>query len=163
MQTAQSIAHTHHPDATVTLTYDERFLRRKVLTTDAGERFLVDLAQTTSVGSHDAFVLEDRRTVAIIPAEEPLYAVTGEDLVRLAWHIGNRHTPAQLAEGAMFIQRDHVMKDMLSRLGATVRDVVAPFTPEGGAYGHGRTQKHDHSHPHAEDHRQGEQSHAPDH
>lgn len=163
MPTANTIAHTHHPDARVVLTYDERFLRRKVLTTEDGERFLVDLAQTTSVGANDAFVLDDGRQVGIVPAEEALYEVTGDDLVRLAWHIGNRHTPAQLAPAAIFIQRDHVMRDMLSRLGATVREIVAPFTPEGGAYGHGRTHGHDHSHSHGpegHDDAHGDHSHA---
>lgn len=160
---AQSVQHIHHPDVQVVLTYDERFLRRKVLTSEGGERFLVDLAQTTSVGVHDAFVLDDGRTVGVVPAEEALYEVTGEDMVRLAWHIGNRHTPAQLAPAAIFIQRDHVMRDMLTRLGATVREVVAPFTPEGGAYGHGRTHGHDHSHSHGpegHDHDHGDHSHA---
>ncbi len=160
---ARAVKHLHHPDARVVLTYDERFLRRRVLTTETGERFLVDLAQTTSVGVHDAFVLEDGRSVAVVPAEEDLYEVTGDDMVRLAWHIGNRHTPAQLASAAIFIQRDHVMRDMLTRLGASVREVVAPFTPEGGAYGHGRTHGHDHSHTHGpevHDHDHGDHGHA---
>lgn len=148
LPTANRVAHEHHPDLRVTLDYDARFLRRKVLTCESGERFLVDLPQTTSVNAGDAFVLDDGRRVGIIPAEEPLYEVTGEDMVRLAWHIGNRHTPAQLAGSSIFIQRDHVMADMLTRLGANLREVVAPFTPEGGAYGHGRTHGHDHSHEH---------------
>ena len=145
---AQTTVHEHHPDLTVVLTYDERFLRRKVLIAASGERFLVDLAQTTSVNAGDAFVLEDGRTVGVAPAEEALLEVTGPDLVRLAWHIGNRHTPAQIAPGRILIQRDHVMADMLARLGATTREVVEPFTPEGGAYGQGRTHGHDHSHSH---------------
>lgn len=145
---ATKTAHIHHPDTFVTLTYDERFLRRKVLVTDGGERFLVDLAQTTSMGAGDAFVLEDGRSVGVLAAPESLLEVTGDDLVRLAWHIGNRHTPAQIAERSIFIQNDHVLADMLTRLGANIREVTAPFSPEGGAYGHGRTHGHDHSHSH---------------
>lgn len=160
--TAHSTIHAHQGDLSVTLTYDERFLRRKVLVAETGERFLVDLAQTTSVNTDDAFVLSDGRKVLVRAAREPLLAVTGEDMVRLAWHIGNRHTPCQIEAGRLLIQRDHVMADMLSRLGARVTEVNEPFTPEGGAYGHGRTHGHDHSHEHtpANSHSQKEHSHA---
>jgi urease accessory protein len=144
LPTAHTITHAHHGDATVTLTYDDRFLRRKTLVTDAGERFLVDLEHTTSLGPDDAFVLDDGRRVLVRAAPEVLIEVTG-DLTRLAWHIGNRHTPAQIEPGRILIQADHVMADMLAKLGATTRQVTEPFTPEGGAYGHGRTHGHDHS------------------
>lgn len=147
LPTSHKTIHAHSGDATVTLTYDERFLRRKTLTTDSGERFLVDLAQTTSVGAQDAFVLNDGRKVLVQPAAEPLMEVTG-DLPRLAWHIGNRHTPAQIETARILIQSDHVLADMLAKLGARTRAVTEPFTPEGGAYGHGRTHGHDHSHQH---------------
>ena len=63
MIAARRTVHTHDPDDTVTLGYDDRFLRRKVLTSDRGERFLVDLAATTSLSVGDAFVLEDGRKV----------------------------------------------------------------------------------------------------
>lgn len=132
----------------VVLTYDERFLRRKVLTTVENERFLVDLPKTTSVDKGDAFALGDGRLIEVVAAEEALVEVTGDDLTRLAWHIGNRHTPAQIEPDRILIQHDHVMADMLSRLGASVRPVTEPFTPEGGAYGHGRTHGHDHTHQH---------------
>jgi urease accessory protein len=69
-------------------------------------------------------------------------------LHRIAWHIGNRHTPCQIEADRLLIQRDHVIADMLRLIGAQVREVVEPFTPEGGAYGHGRTHGHDHSHAH---------------
>ncbi len=140
----QSITHDHHPDDSVTLTYDDRFLRRKVLTTDAGERFLVDLEKTSSLNSGDAFVLSDGRKIGVRAAPENLLEVTGANLLRLAWHIGNRHTPCQIEEGRLLIQRDHVIRDMLQKLGAEVREVTEPFTPEGGAYGHGRTHGHAH-------------------
>ena len=133
----------------VTLTFDERFLRRKVLQTVQGRRFLVDLAQTTSLEHGDAFDLPDGTRIAVIAAEEPLLAVTAPDLTRVAWHVGNRHTPCQIEAGRLLIQRDHVLRDMLHVLGAEVTEVSEPFTPEGGAYGHGRTMGHDHSHSHA--------------
>ena len=129
---------------TVTLTYEARFLRRKVLVTDGGARFLVDLPQTTSLNQGDAFALTDGRLIEVIAAPEDLLEITGEDLTRLAWHIGNRHMPCQIEPGRLLIQRDHVIRDMLERLGASLRDVQEPFTPEGGAYGHGRTHSHAH-------------------
>jgi len=128
----------------VTLSYDDRFLRRKMLTTMRAEQFLVDLGHTTSLDHGDAFALEDGRLIEVVAAKEDLLEVTGDDLPRLAWHIGNRHTPCQIEEDRLLIQRDHVIRDMLDKVGATVREVVEPFTPEGGAYGHGRTHGHSH-------------------
>lgn len=128
---------------TCVLSYDERFLRRQVIQTAGQQSLLVDLAQTTSLDQGDAFALEDGRTVEIIAAEEKLLQVTG-DLVQLAWHIGNRHTPCQIEKDRLVIQDDPVIGHMLEHLGATVTQVVEPFTPEGGAYGHGRTHSHAH-------------------
>jgi len=134
-----------HADACdqVTLAYDGRFFRRKVLTTAQGARVLVDLEHTTSLNHGDALELEDGRLIEVRAAKEDLMQVTG-NLTRLAWHIGNRHMPCQVEADRLLIQRDHVIRDMLQRLGATLRDVSEPFTPEGGAYGHGRTHAHAH-------------------
>jgi len=125
------------------LTYDARFLRRKVLTTADGRSVLVDLAHTTSLNHGDALEIEDGRFVEIIAATEPLLEVRGT-LVQLAWHIGNRHTPCQIEDDRLLIQNDSVIGHMLEHLGARVAVVNEPFTPEGGAYGHGRTHSHDH-------------------
>lgn len=133
---------------TVVLDHESRFLRRKRLETTAGEAFLVDLHQTASLSQGDAFVLEDGRLIAVQAAEEPLLEIRGDGLARLAWHIGNRHTPCQIAPDHLLIRRDPVLEDMLRRLGATVRHVVAAFCPEGGAYGHGRTMGHSQGHSH---------------
>jgi urease accessory protein len=131
---------------TVILDHETRFLRRKRLETTAGEAFLVDLQQTANLSQGDALVLEDGRLIAVQAAEEPLLEVRGDGLARLAWHIGNRHTPCQIEADHLLIRADPVLEDMLRRLGATVRHVVAAFRPEGGAYGHGRTMGHSHSH-----------------
>ena len=149
-QTIKRHAHANAPWGQCVLTYDDRFLRRKVLTTQDGTDFLVDLEHTTSVNHGDAFVLGDGQLVEILAADEPLLKITG-DLVPLAWHIGNRHTPCQIETDHLLIQTNHVMIDMLEKLGANVTEVTAPFTPEGGAYGHGRTHGHDHSHQHGPD------------
>ena len=125
------------------LSYEDRFLRRKVLTTVHDDTFLVDLPQTTDLQERDALELADGRLIEIIAADERLLEVRG-DLPRLAWHIGNRHAPAQIESHRLLIQDNHVMRDMLGHLGATLRPVMEPFTPEGGAYGHGRTHGHAH-------------------
>lgn len=145
MQRATSITHNHtRLRDTITLSYEDRFLRRKLLTSDQGLEFLVDLPETISLNSNDAFQLEGGRLVAVLPADETLIEVSGKGLIRLAWHIGNRHTPCQIEDDRLLILRDHVMADMLEKLGAITREVVEPFTPQGGAYGFGRTHGHTH-------------------
>ncbi|MGA9251029.1 MAG: urease accessory protein UreE [Roseobacter sp.] len=149
MQTAQEIiTQSDTSDDQVSLDYDARFMRRKVLTTRAGAQILVDLPRTTSLAHGDALRTTTGVLVQIVAAPEPLLQITGDDLSRIAWHIGNRHTPCQIEKGRLLIQHDHVMADMLARIGAQVAEVHEPFTPEGGAYGHGRTHGHDHSHTH---------------
>lgn len=128
----------------VSLTYHERMIRRKRLTSAHDESFIVDLAETVSLDHGDGFVLTDGRLIEVIAAPEALMRVTG-DLPRLAWHIGNRHAPCQIGPDALIIQADKVLRGMLAGLGATVTDITAPFTPDGGAYGHGRTLGHGHA------------------
>lgn len=130
----------------VTLDYDARFLRRKRLNTQAGWSFIVDLEQTTSLEHGDVLQTVDGQCVEVRAAKEDVLVVTGENLHRLAWHIGNRHTPCQIESSRLLIQRDPVIKHMLEHLDATMVEAVEPFTPEGGAYGHGRTHSHDHGH-----------------
>jgi urease accessory protein len=130
--------------AVVTLSYDERFLRRKRLVTDAGEPLMVDLAQTTNLEPGDALQTDDGRLVEVRAADEPVVRVIGPNLARLAWHIGNRHTPCEVQADHLVIRQDHVLEAMLVGLGASLTRVIGPFRPEGGAYGHGRTLGHDH-------------------
>ncbi|AUQ76027.1 urease accessory protein UreE [Phaeobacter piscinae] len=151
---SQHKIHAHDTDDQITLSYEDRFLRRKVLTSDSGLRFLADFPSTQSLDAGDAFVLDDGHKIGVRPAKEELLEVTGDHILRLAWHIGNRHMPCQIEANRLLIQRDHVIRDMLNKLGATLRDVVEPFTPEGGAYGHGRTHSHSHSHSHDDGHGQ---------
>lgn len=129
--------------ALVTLSYDERLIRRKRLETSAGG-LMVDLNETLSLDPGDALRCEDGRLVEVAAADEPIVEVRG-DLARLAWHIGNRHTPCQIGPDHLAIRKDHVLEAMLAQLGATLTRVMAPFRPEGGAYGHGRTFGHDHA------------------
>jgi urease accessory protein len=105
---------------------------------------LVDLPAVTNLDEHWGFALQDGRAIAVVAAEEALVQITGQDLHRLAWHIGNRHTPCQIEPTRLLIRRDHVLEAMLAHLGANVTYVTQAFKPEGGAYGTGRTMGHSH-------------------
>lgn len=131
------------PADTVHLDYEGRFLRRKRLQASNCTAFLANLPETLSINQGDAFELLDGRLIEVRADSEPLLEVRG-DLTRLAWHIGNRHTPCQIGTDRLLIRQDHVLEAMLRQLGAAVAPVFAPFIPEGGAYGHGRTMGHDH-------------------
>src|ERR1700751_2319251 len=125
-------------------------------------------------GGGDAWVLEDGRLVEVVAAPEPLLEIRGRDpqhLVRLAWHLGNRHLPTQITERGLRIRRDHVIEEMLRGLGARLIEIEAPFDPEGGAYaGHAHpNDAHDHAghghstHEHGAHHHGHDHYHAHDH
>jgi urease accessory protein len=137
----------------ITMDYDGRHRRRIVLTADHGARFLLDLEHSRLLPGGAALKLDDGRLIEVIAEPEALLEVRGHgpaDLLRLAWHIGNRHLAAQIESERILIRRDAVIAAMLAGLGAHVCEVVAPFDPEGGAYG-GAHQTHshdDHGHSH---------------
>jgi urease accessory protein len=126
------------------LPHDERRVRRRLIPLVHGDGVLVDFPEPVTLGDRDCLKLEDGRLIEIIAAEELLYDVRGRDdlhVMRLAWHLGNRHLKAQLERGddgemRILILRDHVIRDMLLKLGATVTEVSEPFYPEEGAYSH---------------------------
>ena len=128
---------------TVVLDYDARLLRRKLLTSTQGVAFMVDLPAVTNLDDVWGFALDEGHLVRIEAADEAVLVITG-DLPRLAWHIGNRHTPCQILPDRLIIREDHVLEGMLRGLGATISRASLPFSPEGGAYGHGRTMGHAH-------------------
>ncbi|MGV6874282.1 urease accessory protein UreE [Pseudochelatococcus sp. B33] len=143
------------PFDTVVLAHDERHLRRKTLTLRQGEQVLVDLPEAVAFRHGDVLVLEDGRLAEIVAAEEALYEVRPRDglhLAELAWHLGNRHLPAQIEEDRILILRDHVIRAMLEGLGARVSEIVERFQPVRGAYHGGHSHAHDHAHSHAHDH-----------
>ncbi|HSG91084.1 MAG TPA: urease accessory protein UreE [Pseudomonadales bacterium] len=138
----------------VRLDFDDRHRRRMLLTGEGGLEVLLDLAEVPSLQEGDALLLEDGRRVRVACADEALMELRAEGaerLARLAWHLGNRHLPTEIGDGVIRLRIDHVIEDMLVRLGAEVRHVQRPFHPEGGAYGHGRTHGHEH-HQHGPDH-----------
>ena len=111
---SRAIRHAHHAAESVTLTYDARFLRRKVLHTDDGQRFLVDLGQTTSVNSGDAFELDGGRLVRAVPAPEELLEVTGTDLARFATDLRIPNEAGLPFDQVLGIEKQ--LKNALSRL-----------------------------------------------
>ena len=130
---------------TLTLTHEARHLRRSVMQGDGGLSLLIDLPHATVLAEGDRLMLDDGRLVAVRAAPEPLLEVRAADahhLVRLAWHLGNRHLPTQIEADRLLIARDHVIADMLTRQGAHLAEIEAPFMP--GAYGHGATHGYSH-------------------
>jgi urease accessory protein len=147
------------PADTVVLDFDDRHRRRMAMTGTRGLEFLLDLENAVALRGGDALVLEDGRLVEVVAAPEPLIEIRGSDpahLVRLAWHLGNRHLPTQIMAKGLRIRSDHVIEEMVKGLGARVIAIQAPFDPEGGAYAagtaHADAHDHDHHDHHGHDH-----------
>jgi len=147
---------TEAPADAVVLDFDDRHRRRMTMTGTRGLAFLLDLEGAVVLRGGDALVLEDGRLVEVVAAPEPLIEIKGSDpyhLIRLAWHLGNRHLPTQVTPTALRIRRDHVIEAMVKGLGARLVEIEAPFDPEGGAYAGGRGHGHEaHAHDHSHDH-----------
>src|SRR3979490_1164953 len=125
------------PADTVVLGFDDRHRRRMAMTGTRGLEFLLDLENAVALRGGDALVLDDGRLIEVVAAPEPLLEIRGTDpqhLVRVAWHLGNRHLPTQIAGKGLRIRRDHVIEAMVKGLGARIIEIEAPFDPEGGAY-----------------------------
>ena len=145
---AISVIHSNKmPADTVTLSYDDRHRRRIVMTGDNGLHFLLDLEKTIELRDGNDLLLDDGRHVRVLAAKELLMKVTAKDshhLLTIAWHIGNRHLPCEISAKHLILRHDHVIFDMLEKLGASVQKIEEAFNPEGGAYGVGRTHSHEH-------------------
>jgi urease accessory protein len=154
------------PADTVVLDFDDRHRRRMAMTGTRGLEFLLDLENAVALRGGDALVLEDGRLVEVVAAPEPLVEIRGADphhLIRVAWHLGNRHLPTQIMAKGLRIRRDHVIEAMVRGLGARVVEIEAPFDPEGGAYagtGHGHAHE---DHAHHTGHKGHDHDHAHDH
>jgi urease accessory protein len=121
----------------IALDASERHRRRLVLTAERGTTLLLDLPHAATLRDGDGLVLDDGALVRVIGKPEPLHeiaAANAEELARLAWHLGNRHADVQVVGDRLRIRRDHVLAEMLERLGARVTAIEAPFDPESGAY-----------------------------
>ena len=147
MEICNSILHNtglaSHKDF-IELSYDERFLRRKKLTSYNGIEFLVDLKNTISLKKDDMFKLDSGLLINVRYKIEELLEIKGNNLMHLIWHIGNRHIPCQIEENRILIQNDKVIEEMILRFNGQTKVVLEAFDPEGGAYGIGRTHGHRH-------------------
>jgi urease accessory protein len=128
----------------VVLDAGDRNRRRIVLTAEKGTEFLLDFAKPVSLRDGDGLLLDDGAIVLVAGEPEKLVEISAGsalDCVRLAWHLGNRHTDLQVIGDKIRIRRDHVLEDMLRGLGATLTPLDAPFDPEA-------TAPHEHGHDH---------------
>lgn len=134
----------------VLIDYDRRFRRRIVLTTVRGTDILVDEPHAVRLRDGDGLLLPAGVVRVRAQAEDliEIHAHQDTDLVRIAWHLGNRHLPVQLLGNRIRIRADHVIQDMVVGLGGHVDRVMAPFDPEAGAYaaGHHHHDHDDHGH-----------------
>lgn len=125
-----------------------RHRRRLRLRTEQGEYILLDLAGTTRLEEGDGLLLEDGGIIRVIAEPEALLDIHAHDdeaLVRIAWHLGNRHLAVEIAGTHLRIRSDPVIAEMIEGLGGHVETISAVFTPESGAYAA------PHGHPHAHD------------
>lgn len=127
----------HTAAHSVTLDYDRRYRRRLRFVSDQGAEILLDLPEAIHIRGGDALALEDGTCAEIRAADEDLLEITASSpdaLIRLAWHLGNRHLSVQFLPSKLRILDDHVIADMVRQLGGSAIPISAPFDPEGGAY-----------------------------
>ena len=128
------------PVDTITLDFDQRYRRRVSLTSDGGRTFLLDLPETRLLADGDGLDLGDATgVIKVIAAAEDLAEIrpTGHlTLAALAWHLGNRHMPVEIADGAIRIRRDPVIEAFAGKIGGEVTGVSAPFNPLSAAHAH---------------------------
>jgi urease accessory protein len=137
----------------VLIDYDRRFRRRIVLTTVSATEMMLDLPEAIRLRDGDGLATDSGGVICVRAQPEPLleiHAHRGGELVRIAWHLGNRHLPVQLLGDRIRIREDHVIKAMVEGLGGHVQAIMAPFDPEAGAYAVG---SHHHAHDDEDDHR----------
>ena len=130
---------------TVLIDFDRRHRRRILLTTEQGAELLLDLPHAARLRDGDGLVT-GRGIVRVQARPEPLaeiHAHSDVELIRIAWHLGNRHLPVQLLRDRIRIRRDHVIEEMVEQLGGHVNIIDAPFDPEAGAYAGGHQHSHD--------------------
>jgi urease accessory protein len=157
--------------ATVELDWDVRQKSRFEATDSQGRQLGVFLPRGTVVRGGDVLVAEDGSMVRVIAARQPVLVIqhvadrgTVFDLIRAAYHLGNRHVPIELKPDHLKIEPDHVLADMLRAMHLVVLETQAPFEPEGGAYGAQATHgHHDHGHHDHEHHGHDHGGHGHDH
>jgi len=130
---------------TVLIDFDRRHRRRILLRTEQGREVLLDLSQAARLREGDGLLVDDGVVRVHAKAEKLLeiHAHSPGEMVRIAWHLGNRHLPVQLLGDRIRIRADHVVEEMVRGLGGHAGAIEAPFDPEAGAYAGGHHDHHD--------------------
>jgi urease accessory protein UreE len=132
-------------DAELVLTFEQRERTRLRALLASGEEVALFMARGTVLRHGDLLRADDGRVVRVVAALEPTMLVRCDGmaaLARCAWHLGNRHTQAEIGPGFLRIRADAVLREMVAGLGAIVREEMAPFQPEPGAYSGGGHHQH---------------------
>lgn len=137
----QTTASAEGANDAVALDLEGRRRRRHVVQTRSGESVLVDLAEAPSLKHGQGLLLEDGTVLRVEALPEPVIEIKADNLVKIAWHLGNRHLPTEIRGDALRVRPDHVIEAMLEGLGASLQRLEAAFEPETGAYG-----QHHHGH-----------------
>ena len=154
--------------ASVTLDWDVRQKSRFDAESSDGRHVGVFLPRGTVVRGGDVLITQDGSLLRVVAAPQTVLKITGctdahhghshdpaFDLMRAAYHLGNRHVPIELKPDHLKIEPDHVLADMLRAMHLTVAEVREPFEPEAGAYAAGHGAGHGHDHSHAQGHSHG--------
>ena len=120
-------------------------LRTRLVT---GEEVALALPRGEVLRGGDLVIASDARVIEVVAEPEKLLHIESSELARVAYHLGNRHVPVEVGEGYLRIAEDHVLEEMVRKLGARVSHIEAPFEPEGGAYDSTQAHAHDHHHHH---------------
>jgi urease accessory protein len=130
----------------ITLAFVDRHRRRLRLVAESGNPFLLDLPRVQHLADGDGLELDDGGYVRVCAAPERVIEIEADgpaELLRLAWHLGNRHLPVQAVDGRLRIRDDHVIAQMVEGLGGRITRLSASFDPETGAYA-GTEHGHEH-------------------
>lgn len=145
--------------ATVTLDWDTRQKSRFDATDSQGRALGVFLPRGTVVRGGDVLVAEDGSLIRVQAADQAVLRITAcpehgsaFDLMRAAYHLGNRHVPIEMQPDHLKIEPDHVLAELMRAMHMIVTDTQAPFEPEGGAYGDNAMMGHAHGHGHSHAH-----------
>ena len=145
------------------LAFDSRQKSRLRARLASGEEVALMLPRGEILRGGDLVTASDGRVIEVVASPEKLLHVETKDLAKAAYHLGNRHVPVQVGETFLRIAEDHVLEEMLVKLGAKVSHVEAPFEPEAGAYAGGHQHRHDEMGHGGKIHEFGEPKHDHDH
>ena len=144
------------------LPFEQRQKSRLKTRLVSGEEVALMLPRGEILRGGDLVTASDGRVIEVVAEPEKLLHIESDALAKLAYHLGNRHVPVQVGDGFLRIAADHVLEEMVKKLGAKVKQVEAPFEPEAGAYAGGHHQHdemghggkiHEHHHEHGHDHK----------